>query len=132
MGIMHKNTTSGTGLTNPPGSGETAVYTTPVLQTGQGDGTVGISGTIYLLVGASGTSVTLKLRQGNNTISGPLVQALPAVTVVAGNAVAISFGFTDLANWLEQAGGGQYTLTATVAAATGASTVSALDIEVIV
>lgn len=130
MGLMHKNTTAA-GLSSPAAAAETAVYVTPVLQTGQGNGLVGVSGTIYVTIGTAGTAVTLRLRQGNGT-GGTLVQALPAVTVTAGNLTAISFGFTDTLNTLEAVGGGQYTLTAQVTAATATSTVGGLDIEVIV
>lgn len=130
MGVMHKNTPT-TGLTSPAAAAETAVYSTPALQAGQGLNVVGIAGTIYITIGTSGTALTLRLRQGVG-VTGAIVQALPAITVVAASTYAISFGFTDSTAWLEQGGGGAYTLTAQVTGGAASSTVGALDIEVIV
>lgn len=128
MGIMHKNTATA-GLSNPAAAAETVVYTTPAILTGQGDGAIGITGTINLTPGTAATQCIVRVRQGS--LAGPLVGASPVHTVAAGAAQSISFGVTDTTPFTEQPGGGVYVVTVQMTSATGSTTVNVLDVEVI-
>lgn len=129
MGIMHKNSTST--LTNPGASAETVVYTTPSMAigpVGPPANPIDISGTFIVTPGTSTTAVVVRCRQGG--LTGPLVGPALTVTVTAGNATAISFGFTDTSTYLEEVGGGFYVITAAQTSGTVAGTSNALDIKV--
>jgi hypothetical protein len=130
MGIMHKNTASGAGVVNPAASAETVIYTTPAIQTGQGDGLVGITGTVNLTAGTGTTAVVIRIRQGS--LTGPVVGVSPVHTLAAGASANISFGATDSTPFTEAAGGGVYVVTAQQTGGTGAGTTNMVDVEVIV
>lgn len=129
MGVMHKNTVTA-GLPNTGNTAETVIYTTPALSVGQGDGAVGISGTLNITPGASATGVTIRIRQGG--LTGPLVGGSPLHTVAAGAAQSITFGATDFTGFLEQVNGGSYVVTAQQTAGAAAGVVNLLDVEVLV
>ncbi|HEV2353199.1 MAG TPA: hypothetical protein VGR89_03065 [Puia sp.] len=127
---MFKTTGTG-GMSNPSLAAETIVFTTPQMATGQAGlaNPVSIEGTLYLTAGAGTTAIVLRLRQ-TGLITGPLVQALPAVTVVAASNYGLSFGFTDTSGFLDQLGGGGYVLTAQQTGGTGNGTSLGLDMAV--
>lgn len=128
MGVMHKNTVnSGTA---PANAAETVIYTTPAIQTGQGDGLVGITGTVNITPGTSTTAVVLRVRQGG--LTGTLVGFSPSHAVAAGAAQSISFGASDASGWTEQAGGGVYVVTAQQTGGAANGTINLVDVEVIV
>lgn len=131
---MHFKQTATTGLTNPAAAAETAVFVTPVLApTGPaeapGQNPVSITGTINLTPGTTATGATIRVRQGNG-VAGALVGAAPVHTVAAAAPQSISFGATDNSGYLQ--GGGQYTITVTMTAATAATTINMVDAEVLV
>lgn len=129
---MHLKQTAVAGFTNPAAAAETAVYTTPVMQPMGPAATqnpVSISGTINLTPGTAATAVVVKLRQGVG-VGGAQVGPSYTHTVAAAAPQSITFGFTDSTGFLE--GGGQYTLTVTVTSATGATTINAVDFEVLI
>jgi hypothetical protein len=128
MPFMHKNSPS-SGLTNPAAAAETAVYTTPFMPVGVGQSPVDISGTINITPGTAATGATVRLRQGSG-VGGTQIGSSPLHTVVAGSPQSVSFGFTDASTFLQAAGGGQYTLTLQMTAATGVTTVNSVDIGV--
>ena len=130
MGMMHKNTASGAGVSNPAASAETVVYTTPTLQTGQGTGTVGVTGTVNITPGTSTTALVIRVRQGS--LTGPVVGQAATHTVAAGAAQSISFGSSDTSTFLEQVNGGVYVVTVAQTGGTVAGTTNFVDIEVIV
>jgi hypothetical protein len=125
---MHKNTAT-SGLSNPAAAAETVVYTTPNILTGQGDGAIGITGTINLTPGTGATAATVRIRQGS--LTGPIVGGSPAHTVAAAAAQSISFGVTDTTPFTEQAGGAPYVVTVQMTGASAATTINVLDVEVI-
>lgn len=128
MGVMHKNTPT-SGLTNPAAAAETVVYTAPAIQAGSGEGPVGITGTINLTPGTAATGCIIRVRAGG--LTGAILGGSPSHTVVAGAAQSISFGATDTSDFLQQPGGGQYVVTVQMTAATGATTINSLDVEVV-
>lgn len=131
MGVMHKNSASGAGVSNPAASAETVIYTTPVLQTGQGDGVVDIAGTVNVTPGTGATAIVIRVRQG--TLTGAIISGVsPAHTVAAGAAQSISFGVTDTTGWTQQVNGGAYVITAQQTGGTGAGTTNLVDVAVIV
>jgi hypothetical protein len=127
MGIMHKATAT-SGLTNTANTAETVMYTTPTLTIGQGDGAVGVSGTLNFTGGTSATALTIRIRQGS--LTGTLVGGAPVHTIAAGAPQSISFGGTDSSPYLE--GGGVYVITGQQTAGAAAGVPNLLDIEVIV
>jgi len=127
MPFMHKNTPS-SGLTNPAAAAETVVYTTPALVAGVGQSPVDISGTINITPGTAATAAIVRVRQAG--LTGTLLSASPSHTVVAGAPQSISFGATDATTYLQSVGGGVYVVTLQMTAATGATTVNALDVGV--
>jgi hypothetical protein len=104
---------------------ETAVQVTGVVPSppsgGQG---VRIRVSIQLTVGTAGTSLTVRVRQGNG-LTGTIV-GNPQAIVVAAGIVATSVEYVDYAPPVN----GQYTATVTVGAATGNSTVNQAVAEV--
>jgi len=130
MGVAHKNTASGAGVSNPATSAETVIYTTPALQMGQGEGSVGITGTVNVTPGTGTTAIVLRVRQG--TLTGPLLGVALTHTVAAGAVQSITFGATDNTDFLQQPGGGVYVITAQQTGGTANGTTNAVDVEVIV
>lgn len=130
MGIAHKNTASGGGVSNPSLAAETVVYTTPAIQMGAGEGPVGITGTLNVVPGTGTTAVVIRVRQGN--VTGPLVGVALTHTVAAGAVQSVSFGATDTGDFLQQPGGGQYVVTAQQTGGTANGTTNAVDVEVVV
>lgn len=132
---LHLKQTATSGFTNPAAAAETAVYVTPVLPAvgpaeAPGVTPVGISGTINLTPGTAATGATIRVRQGNGLGGAVVSAAAPLHTVAAGAAQSISFGATDATGYLQ--GGGQYTITVQMTAATGATTINLVDAEVLV
>lgn len=130
MGILHKNTATGAGVSNPAASAETVIYTTPPILSGTPQqNPVGIEGTVNITPGTSTTGVVIRVRQGG--LTGPQVGAAPTHTVAAGAPQSISFGATDSTGYIQQAGGGAYVVTAAQTAGTVAGTTNMVDIAVI-
>lgn len=122
----------------PVSAAETAILTTPALAAGQpsggalgesvvAPGPVRITGVLVLTVGASTTSVNIRLRQGAGT-GGALVLFMP-FTLTGGNSANIPFSVEDLTGYLENPGG-QYTVTVQQSAGTTNGTMNAAEMEV--
>lgn len=105
---------SAAGVSSP--AAETAVLTTPVISAAVGV-TPHISGAIDVTEGTGGTAYVIRIRQGNG-LGGTIVGQAETDTIAAAASGPAEFAFDDATNWLDQAGGGQYTLTV---AETGAS-----------
>ena len=102
---------------------EKVVYTTPAISMGPGQQGIWVSGDVQITPGTATTSVTVKLRAGTS-ISSPQVDATAAVPVTAGTATQVPYNLFDLTTEAEQAGGQQYVITVTQAAATANGTVN--------
>lgn len=94
------------------------VPTGPLLATG-----IRLSGWAAFTVGTTGNASTLRIRQTN--VAGAVIASSGAVTRTAANLVEQSVAGVDTA----PLGPRVYVLTLTVAAATAASTVSAVELE---
>lgn len=89
--------------------------------TGAGGG-VGISGVVnFTVVGTAATAVTLRIRYGSGT--GGAVVGTYTASVAAGSTYIFAYDLSDATRWAAQSGGGIYTLTAQMTAATANSTV---------
>jgi hypothetical protein len=132
MGIMHKNST-GSGLVNPGASAETVVYTTPAISIGPTGPTVNpidISGSLDVTTGTGTTAVQVRCRQG--TVTGTQVGPTFQHTIAASTRGVLTFGFTDMSAFTEQAGGGAYVITAQQVGGTGAGVSNAIDVKVMI
>lgn len=131
MGLVHKNTATGAGVTNPPASSaETVIYTTPAIMAGVGAPTVAIAGTINITPGTGCTAIVIRVRQTN--LTGTQVGPTQTHTVAAGAPQSISFGVTDTSTFIESGAGAVYVVTVSATGATGAGTTNLVDIEVLV
>ncbi len=118
---------SGTVAASPAAAAETIIASVTIpggLPTSVG---VLITGFAAFTVGASGTAVTLRIRQTD--ASGTIVKATGAVTFTAGNLGSICLAGTDTA---PGSAGQVYVLTMTVTAGAASSTVSAVELQAIV
>ena len=132
MGMIHRTTASGAGVSNPAASAETVIYTTPAISAGQQvqnpGNPVSITGTVNITPGTSTTGITIRIRQGS--LTGPVIGVAPLHTVVAGAPQSISFGGTDATTFLESPN--SYVITAQQTAGTVAGTTNMVDVEVLV
>lgn len=85
---------SGAALALPAAGAETVVLTsTPNTYANPGGQGNVITGTLFLTPGTSSTTATVRVRQQN--LAGVLVDASPALTVVAAAPIALSYTFLD-------------------------------------
>lgn len=107
---------------------ETVVATAPAASFyTPGSNGVSISGVVNFTMGASGTAVTVRVRQGS--LTGPLVGNAVVETLAAAAIANIPYEAEDTSGF-PQAAGSIYVVTVQATAATGNDTVNQATIEV--
>lgn len=112
---------SATVKASPALAAETDVCEIAGIATRSDQDAVILHGSVDITAGTAGTAVTLKIRQGAG-VGGTVVATYGPVTVTAADRYSIPIDGVDVPG---QVAGESYTLTATVTAASAASTVHA-------
>lgn len=129
MPLLFKTTASGGSVTNlPASSAETVIYTTPLMAIGPGAVAVDVKAVANLTPGTANTAIVLRVRQGG--LTGTVVGVAATHTVAAGAPQSIAIAATDASGYLGQVNGGQYVITGSATAATGAGTTNFVDVGV--
>lgn len=120
-------TRSSTVVASPAAAAETAICTIGNMAI-PASNVVDLEGSVDITIGTAGTSVTLKLERGS-VAGGTVVATFGPFTVTAGNRYNFSINTSD--SQANELAGAAYVLTATVANATAASTVNAVNVNAI-
>jgi hypothetical protein len=122
--VLAENNASG--VASP--AAETAILVTDAVNAQTSARTV-IRVYMNVTAGTGATALVIMCRQGNGT-TGNQVGPAYTHTLAAGNTASISLCFRDTSGWLEQEGGGQYTITVAETGATANGTVNDIYAEV--
>jgi hypothetical protein len=122
--VLAENSASGVG--SP--AAETAILVTDAVNAQTGAQTV-VKVYMNVTAGTGATALVVRCRQGNGT-TGTQVGPAFTYTLAAGNTASIGLCFRDPSGWLEQEGGGQYTITVAETGATANGTVNDIYTEV--
>lgn len=99
---------------------ETAIATLPGISLNDASESIYLRGSAIITIGTAGVTAELQVRRGNG-ITGSIVSVSKPVTVTAAAVAQLAVECIDTPGHLA---GGQYTLTVTVASASGNSTVA--------
>jgi hypothetical protein len=120
MGVRLFSAFTNAVLASPAAAAETAIATTPPINLALDNAQILLFWYLAITIGTNGTSLKVFIRRGSGTAGNFINQSFLA-TVVAANLVVLSGHYADSPGVVA---GQQYTLTATVGAASAASAVA--------
>lgn len=128
MGVRFPSVASNVIIASPAAAAETIIATTGPINEPVDNAQVLIFFYLLILIGTAGTAVGVNLRRGA-TLGGTLVNLSFGISTSAGSTEVLAGCYPDNPGIVA---GLQYTMTATVTAATGASTVRDLALVAMV
>jgi hypothetical protein len=128
MGVRLYSVVSNVVLGSPAAAAETAIATTPGINLALDNAQILLFWYLAITIGTNGTSLKIFIKRGSGTAGNFINQSFLA-TVAAGNLVVSSGHYADSPGVVA---GQQYTLTATVGAASAVSTVADVSLTAMV